>query len=555
MSGDLKRGGIPLHDEASLAQIRAADPRHSAWVMANAGSGKTRVLIDRVALLLLGGTPPERILCLTYTKAAAAEMAERLFDRLGRWAMLEDGPLTEALARLHEAPPVLDTAMLGRARRLFAQALETPGGLKIQTIHAFCDALLRRFPLEAGVAPGFFELDARGAAGILAEIRNGLAAAAEAGTDPVFDDLAGLVADTGLETLIEAILKDRGLYPAGIDRAALAAVLDVDPDAGPAACCATALAGMPAQRLRGMATALAAGGVLDQAAAQAIAQALQIGVVAEAAGADPGRAPDAGAVETLAALEAAFLTEKGLPRSERGFPSKAARALRPGLAEDMAALGAAVLSARHARLGAAALDRAEILHRFARALIGAYAAAKARAGALDFEDLIERSRQLLTRSDMRAWVLWKLDGGIDHILVDEAQDTSPAQWQVVAALAEEALAGAGARTLDRTVFAVGDMKQSIYSFQGARPRAFLEMRDRFDRSLTALGSQLRQTPLRHSFRSATPILRLVDACFRGGLSEAVSGGGSDDVAGDVAGGVSEGPYGRPSGGLSDATPL
>ena len=135
---------------AAEAQKRAAVPDRSSWVSANAGSGKTRVLTERVARLLLAGTDPARVLCLTYTKAAAAEMQTRLFRTLGEWAMLDDAPLRAALAALGEPTHTIPADGLARARTLFARALETPGGLKIQTIHAFCEALLRRFPLEAG---------------------------------------------------------------------------------------------------------------------------------------------------------------------------------------------------------------------------------------------------------------------------------------------------------------------------------------------------------------------------------------------------------------------
>ncbi|HEX9858229.1 MAG TPA: UvrD-helicase domain-containing protein, partial [Paracoccaceae bacterium] len=147
-------------NDASERQVQAADPRHSTWLSANAGSGKTRVLTDRVARLLLDGVEPGRILCLTYTKAAASEMQNRLFRRLGEWAMREDTELRATLAELGvEGGMAPDT--LTNARRLFARAIETPGGLRIQTIHSFCASLLRRFPLEAGVSPQFTELDDR----------------------------------------------------------------------------------------------------------------------------------------------------------------------------------------------------------------------------------------------------------------------------------------------------------------------------------------------------------------------------------------------------------
>ena len=151
-----------IRDAATQRQVDAARPDVSTWLSANAGSGKTRVLTDRVARLLLDGVEPQNILCLTYTKAAATEMQNRLFKRLGGWAMLADQPLRDELLRLG-VPSQLSGDFLKTARTLFARAIETPGGLRIQTIHSFCSALLRRFPLEAGVSPQFSEIEDRAA--------------------------------------------------------------------------------------------------------------------------------------------------------------------------------------------------------------------------------------------------------------------------------------------------------------------------------------------------------------------------------------------------------
>jgi len=211
--------GTPHIQRPTPAQIEAADPCLSAWVGANAGSGKTRVLTQRVARLLLAGAEPQRILCLTYTKAAAAEMQTRLFDMLGGWAMAPDARLAEELAAIAGAvAPIADPARLASARRLFARALETPGGLKIQTIHAFCDSLLRRFPLEAGVSPRFEVLDDRQAALMIATIRAEMAAAAEAGAESGFDAVAARLNEGALDELIDAVLAARGGFPGtGID--------------------------------------------------------------------------------------------------------------------------------------------------------------------------------------------------------------------------------------------------------------------------------------------------------------------------------------------------
>ena len=160
--------------DATAAQKQAADPRTNVWVAASAGSGKTSVLTDRVLSLLLNGTRPERILCLTFTRAAAAEMAQRINRRLAMWATAPDCDLhLEIVALLDVAP---NDGQFDLARQLLARVLDTPGGLKIQTIHSFCQSLLGRFPLEAGVAPHFEAIDERSAAELLISARDAVPA-------------------------------------------------------------------------------------------------------------------------------------------------------------------------------------------------------------------------------------------------------------------------------------------------------------------------------------------------------------------------------------------
>ena len=481
-------------NEATHRQVAASTPDRSSWVAANAGSGKTRVLTDRVARLLLAGTAPGRILCLTYTKAAAAEMQTRLFRTLGAWAMLDDAPLRAALAGLGEA--ALEDDRLSQARRLFARALETPGGLKIQTIHAFCEALLRRFPLEAGVAPGFAVLEDRAAHALRREVLDALAEA----EPEVVAALAAQMPGDDPDGLLQEIGRHRAAFAGPLDMYALAAALGTTPGATVAALAAEV---EDAELIRTVVPILAASGPNDQRDARKLQAAL--------AATDPAA--------RLEALESAVLFASGARTSEPftaklgKFPTKAVRAAHPDLAARLDDLARRVEAARPSRLAIAAFARTATLHRFARAWLAALDARKAAAGFLDFDDMIDRARGLLSDPATAAWVLWKLDGGLDHILVDEAQDTSPAQWEIVRALSEEFFAGAGGREVERTVFVVGDEKQSIYSFQGADPAAFGDMRRHFEARLDGLGRALQLCALIHSFRSAAPILALVDQVF------------------------------------------
>ncbi len=474
--------------DATQAQIEAAWPQRSAWVSANAGSGKTRVLANRVAQLLLHGTEPAKILCLTFTKAGAAEMQNRLFRQLGEWAMLPEARLREALGELGESG--LPAAQLLRARSLFARALETPGGLKIQTIHAFCESLLHRFPLEAHVAPDFELLTERDASDLRAAVLDEMA-----GDAP--DEFAGFVEINGDPAgFLEDILKHQALFEHGFHGEAAAEVIGAEPDLTEAEILQRVFDGFSDEDT-------------DRLAEEMLRHAKKHGEVVSNALTLRQENPASAALQ---ALEAAFLTE-GKPRSTTKFPVKAVKdAFSPAL-DMVTTFIERVSAARQARLALAAFEKAKLLHDFAVDFLGRYAQKKTALGALEFDDLIRKSADLLRQSDMAQWVLYRLDGGIDHILVDEAQDTSPKQWHIVAALAEEIYAAAS--DSPRTIFVVGDEKQSIFSFQGADPREFSRMKGLLHERLAAVNSPMFEGALQCSFRSAPPILQLVDKVFEG----------------------------------------
>ncbi len=483
-------------DEATLRQMAAARPDMSTWLSANAGSGKTRVLTDRVARLLLDGVDPQHILCLTYTKAAASEMQNRLFLRLGAWAMLEKDALTAALADLGVAGPLSDTA-LRDARRLFARAIEAPGGLKIQTIHSFCASLLRRFPLEAGVSPQFIEMEDRTAKLLRTEIVEQIAHGPDA---PKLYALARHHSGETLDDLTAEIVGKAPLFDETWTQAGLAKALGLRPDATPQSVESDVFHGHETQLLAKLVSALSVGSKTDKDAAIKLKRIHALGF------------------DALAVFEDAFLTKSGkapFTVSTR-FPTKATRAALGDTMDLIDAWMHRVEAARPQRIALEALQVNVALHEFAQVFLPAYATAKQLRGWLDFDDLILRARALLTRSDVAAWVLFRLDGGIDHILVDEAQDTSPVQWQVIDRLAQEFTSGLGARQdVQRTIFVVGDKKQSIYSFQGADPREFDRMQHDFADRLEAAGTPLQTQRLEHSFRSSSAILESVDATFAG----------------------------------------
>jgi len=491
-------------NEATRRQQDAAQPLASTWLSANAGSGKTRVLTDRVARLLLAGVEPQHILCLTYTKAAASEMQNRLFKRLGAWAMLDDDALRAALSELGlEHRPGTDELRL--ARTLFARAIETPGGLKIQTIHSFCAALLRRFPLEAGVSPQFKEIEDRAADLLRAELVDQMAEGADASA------LAGLAAQyTGDDILglTQEITRNSDAFRIQSLRDALT-LLGQPADLSSERIEETTFAPGDWDMLQELIPMLLAKGGNDAKAGERL-QSIN--------------ALDYDALPVLTGVFVSGPKTKSPNTAKIGsFPTKPTQGAAAHLMNQLNGLMQRVADAREPRLALEAAEHIVALHRFAARFTQLYRAAKQRRGWLDFDDLIQKARQLLSDDRVAAWVLYRLDGGIDHILVDEAQDTSPAQWDVIRKLAEEFSSGEGARSdVTRTIFVVGDKKQSIYSFQGADPREFDRMEAEFGSKLGESGQTLWARTLDYSFRSSPAILRLVDMVFR---DEAAAGFG------------------------------
>lgn len=492
----------------TMNQRSAADPAQSAWVAANAGSGKTRVLVDRVTRLLLMGTRPSGILCLTFTKAAAAEMQLRLTDRLGKWTTLGDAALKTELFELL-GRPVTNTDM-DAARRLFARTLESPGGLRLQTVHAFCEALLKRFPVEAQVPPGFAVADDGVTADLLETARRQVLrdSLSDDGFRLVIDFFAARVDDGRFAELLKSLLGRRRDLALLLDAhgtasdaiGALYAQLELPPDATRDLSIRQHIGTMRLADLRRAVAALCNGGTNDKKLGLPLSDYLARNAPTESFEAD---------------WLARFFTKSAPQKPIDKIVSKPTESAAPGCTEILTEEQSRLIALKQELNKVTVAEATAMLLRLGERLLQAYATLKTARGLLDYDDLILRTRDLLVEPGQVPWVMFKLDRGIDHILVDEAQDTSPDQWSVVTALADEFFSGSGARDdiRRRTIFAVGDRKQSIYSFQGAKPQAFLDSYSVFRRRAEAVGQQLAQIPLEMSFRSAPAVLQLVDAVF------------------------------------------
>ena len=436
--------------EPNIAQGRASNPYTSAWVSASAGSGKTKVLADRVLNLMLITGKTDKILCLTFTKVAAAEMANRIMDRLKNWSVMNDETLKEELKNLTGEFP--DQKMVSCAKELFAKALETPGGLKIMTIHSFCTTILERFPLEAGVPPRFSVIEELTAQKLLSDSLDQVLESKDVEKEVQF-----LAKKMNKETLLEAlqsILKDRDILE----------------------------------------------GILEHfSGVEQLVFELKKYFNIDKYHTENEIISENFKLENWETLVSTYIKKTD------------GQIIKKFLEDPIAHL---VYDTKEKIKAFHLVNMDAALFKITFQILEKYNKVKIKNAVLDFDDLTNKTLALLERSQMATWVLFKLDGGIEHILVDEAQDTNPKQWKIIETLANEFFAGEGKSEKLRTLFAVGDKKQSIYSFQGAHPDEFERRHTFFENKIRASKNDFDTVQFNFSFRSTQPILDLVNKVLK-----------------------------------------
>ncbi|MEH2472475.1 ATP-dependent helicase/nuclease subunit A [Nitrobacteraceae bacterium AZCC 2161] len=493
--------------DARSKQARASDPTSSVFVSANAGSGKTYVLVNRVIRLLLDGVPPEKILCVTFTKAAAANMAERVFTTLGHWVTLDDVALDQAIRNAGIATPSPKLRM--RARELFACALETPGGLKVQTIHALCTRLLQQFPFEANVPARFSVLDDRDQNEMMERASLAVLLQAAAAPDSAEGRALAIAMTSAADVTFRDVVREASLSRdqflawterAGSVEAAMAQLsnaLGVQPNDSTEAVELEIVDGpnLPRERWEAAISIFEAGTSNDEKQAIRLREALSLN----------------GSAQVDEYLRV-FFTDKMEPR--KALATKKISDSRPDLVNALKRECDRVAPLLERRRAVAMRDRTQSLLVIATGVAANYRREKQERGLLDYDDLIDKTLEMLERVSS-SWVHYKLDRGVDHVLIDEAQDTSPRQWDIVTHLISEFTAGEGARDgVKRTIFAVGDEKQSIFSFQGAAPREFDLRRKSLQSRFEDAGQKFDPVAFTYSFRSGKAILQSVDHVFR-----------------------------------------
>lgn len=542
MTTKYKQAKEDLINLASSQQMSATNPKMSVWVEASAGTGKTKVLSDRVLRLLLAKVNPAKILCLTYTKAAAVEMSERISKRLSLWAVNDDKELQKEIRGLlgAEYPKKDEMTLLNFARTLFAMLLDTPGGMKIQTIHSFCQDILKRFPLEAGISPYFDVLDDRNAKEILQEIKTELLKSADNNrqsplgrsvsyltqnvSEFKFPEIMNMITEnrSKIEVLIKQYNNDiNQILPVLEKRLGVSYALKPDDIK------AQTLALTNKLKFKLAMDAYKQGGKEDLKRAECLA------FVGE----------NRFSAACYDRYKLVFLTKDGDARASAA--GKTVKKLYPGIEEFIEEETTRLKAAENQLRALSVLHSTLAVLYIAQNIIENYNAYKRIYSVLDYEDLIVITRRLLENREVADWVLFKLDGGIEHILIDEAQDTSPNQWAIIRALTQEFFAGFGQHQedLERTVFVVGDRKQSIYSFQGADPAEFDKMYHYFDTQ----AQNFAKIHLDVSFRSTKAVMDCVNTLFS--ASEAKKGVVPDDEQ------INHRPYRLGDGGRVEIFPL
>jgi ATP-dependent helicase/nuclease subunit A len=485
--------------QATPEQIRSIQPDSHVWVMASAGSGKTHVLSQRVLRLLLEGERPESILCLTFTKAAAAEMSTRVFNALADMVHKDDATLQAQLQAMG-----VEGDRIAHARTLFARTLDARGGLKIQTIHAFCQSLLARYPLEAELPPGFGTLDDMKAAlwqreALESEMR---AAQSDAARQSDWTKLAGMQQDGKL-------IEDIGKFTRALEDSDAADDVTMREALHPRI---RAALGLPRD-------GNAADWFADQLANDALDELMlediiwawsrqpsktlleRLDVIAQWKGDKYAR---------ISALWRVFSTAKGEALSDKTVGQGKAASHDPDIYEKYLLFYAQLQSLIEGLSLFALADDTAVMARVCWGIVGHVRQQKLAQGLINFADLV-RKAGLLMQDPMAQWVLYKMDDKIRHILVDESQDTNSLQWRIIDAIAAEFFTGEGAAKIGRTIFAVGDDKQSIYGFQGSEPRLFSDKRLEYQIKSEQSALQFNEVPLSLSFRSSATVIDFVNA--------------------------------------------
>jgi len=489
-------------------QQQATSPGTSVWVEASAGTGKTKVLVDRILNLLIHENQAPNILCLTFTRSAATEMEERLMERLLSWSIMSEQALQKDLQSLTARASNPD--QLRAAQQLYDRVINTEFRPQFHTIHSFCETLLRKFPQEAGVDSNFTVLDEHAAKILLQKAKDIVFQSLQVPKSKKLQrDMACISQYTNSDSfsaLLDLLVADRRRLEkfmmannSNTIPRLIADKLNLSSHASPDSLVNTACANasFDTKGLVSSLHCLETGSKTDQKRAQIIIEWLY--------------ASESSRRTLFAKYCTAFLTRDHNPIKRLVSKDILAKTpdILPALENEQSRLRDLTSKIKRAKI----VQCTAALLNLTKTILQQFAQEKIKQNCLDYDDLIIKSGIVLTTANTSSWVLYKVDKTIDHLLIDEAQDTSLEQWEIIQALASEFFSGEGAERPPRTIFAVGDYKQSIYSFQRASPESFNKMREYFHSRANDAAAPWADIGLEVSFRSAAPILEAVDLVF------------------------------------------
>jgi ATP-dependent helicase/nuclease subunit A len=488
-----------LAKTTKLQQL-ASDPKNSSWVFASAGSGKTKVLTDRVLRLLLDDVHPDKILCLTFTKVAAAEMQQRINTELANWVLLDEESLIRQLEKLSGKQP--SKTELRKARLLFANILDAASKIKIQTIHSFCQNLVKIFPFEAGIRPNFEVIESAQEKLLLQKAQKEVLSRAT--KNPVLKNLvtrinAQLHDETFFELVADLLNKKEQLTILKENYFGIAGVIEqifknfsVNKNHSEAEIFLEFVAKINKPQLLKLALALNQSGLISN---KKIADPIEYFVKNSE-------------LKNFYNYQQAFFTK------EKGVRKINGKVLEdPDLASICQSQRDLISDFLDSLNSLKIANSTALLLEFVDQILEIYLQLKRQNSFLDYNDLIVETNRLLNNPNFSDWVKMKMDGLFDHILIDESQDTNHQQWNIIKSLTEDFFSGLSSSNKNRTIFIVGDEKQSIYSFQGAEPDISQEIFSYFAEKLRNHPTQFYKIDLNNSFRSLAAILQIVDQAF------------------------------------------
>tara|TARA_B100000676_G_C18079301_1_gene850064 strand:- start:244 stop:3657 length:3414 start_codon:yes stop_codon:yes gene_type:complete len=490
-------------------QTLASDPKSSVWLSASAGTGKTRVLVNRVLRLLLSGTQPEKILCLTFTKAAAAEMSIRLNNQLGIWETMPIQKLSQSITELTGTKPNRET--LVNAKNMLSIVLDSSEGIKTETIHGFCQSILRRFPIEAGISPEFKIADEQTQTELLLSAKSKILSKARSEDDQDFSNSVAIISANASELEFEKIIDEIIASRKRLEKCflhyksfsnifdALSKKLQISSTDSEISLARefSIVKYSDLNKLLKTTKIFSEGSKIEKN--WAFKASLWLNCDSESR------------IQTAQNYARSFFTQSGTDLAY--LPGKRFLNIHPDLAEIFYKEQNRAREFLEKIKSIRAFERAKAIIYLSSHMIEAYDIEKSKSGILDYNDQIHMTNNLLTDPKLALWVLYKLDGGTDHILVDEAQDVSQIQWDIIINLANEYFINTETTSTKKSIFVVGDEKQSIFSFQGADPLIMQSMQSHLSEKSKCAEFKWSEISLDLCFRSTVPIMELIHSTF------------------------------------------